>query len=318
MALGRDVAYATNYKAPGVVTPNANTDLASSFTYTSFLGIASATAPNASTTTYTYNSYARPTSSTSPHGAVTNYTYNDTPLAATETATTNGKWVKKYKDGLGRVVLVETGYGTTTVSKVATEYTPCSCSPLGRVYRVAQPYTGDNPTSWTTYAYDALGRTTCVSLPANSGSTTYVYEGNMVTVTDPAGRWKKYDTDVFGNVVKVTEPNPQGGANHETTYAYDMFNHLTTVTMPRGGVTQTRTFTYNTLGQLVSTVNPENGTTTLAYNTDGMVASKTDQKGRLQGTARVFPFLCKLVETRHTTKVCRGWRERCCPVLRII
>jgi RHS repeat-associated protein len=99
-----------------------------------------------------------------------------------------------------------------------------------------------------------------------------------VTVTDQAGRWKTYETDAFDNVTKVTEPNPQGGANHETTYAYDMLNRLTTVTMPRSGTTQTRQFAYNTLGQLQSTVNPENGTTTLAYNTDGSLFSKTDQK----------------------------------------
>jgi len=96
----------------------------------------------------------------------------------------------------------------------------------------------------------------------------------------PSSRWKKYETDAFGNVTKVIEPNPQGGADHETTYAYDMFNRLTTVTMPRSGTTQTRSFTYNTLGQLVTTVNPENGTTTLAYNTDGSLFSRTDQKGQ--------------------------------------
>jgi YD repeat-containing protein len=62
---------ATNYAAPGVVTPNSNTNLASSFTYTSFLGIATATAPNASTSSYTYDAYARPATTTSPHGAVT-------------------------------------------------------------------------------------------------------------------------------------------------------------------------------------------------------------------------------------------------------
>ncbi|MCE5309043.1 MAG: hypothetical protein LLG20_15495 [Acidobacteriales bacterium] len=48
----------------------------------------------------------------------------------------------------------------------------------------------------------------------------------------------------------------------------------------RTSTTQTQTFTHNTLGQLVTTTNPENGTTTLAYNTDGMIASKTDQKGQ--------------------------------------
>jgi RHS repeat-associated protein len=101
-----------------------------------------------------------------------------------------------------------------------------------------------------------------------------------VTVTDPGGRWKKYETDVFGNVIKAIEPNPQGGADHETTYAYDMLNRLTTVTMPRSGTTQTRTFTYNTAGQLQSTINPENSTTTLAYNTDGLLFSKTDQKAQ--------------------------------------
>jgi YD repeat-containing protein len=79
-----------------------------------------------------------------------------------------------------------------------------------------------------------------------------------------ANRWKKYETDAFGNVTNVIEPNPQGGANHETTYAYDMFNCLTTVTMPRGGTTQTRSFTSNTLGQLVATVNPEKGTDAFA------------------------------------------------------
>jgi YD repeat-containing protein len=36
----------------------------------------------------------------------------------------------------------------------------------------------------------------------------------------------------------------------------------------------------NTLGQLQSTANPENGTTTLAYNTEGALLSKTDQKAQ--------------------------------------
>ena len=127
--------------------------------------------------------------------------------------------------------------------------------------RVSQPYSGDNPTAWTTHSYDALGRTTCVSLPINSGTTTYVYTGNIVRVSDPKLHWREYETDVFGNVAKVTEKGPNGGANHETTYAYDMFNRLTDVTMPRSGTTQTRRFAYNTLGQLLTTANPENGTT---------------------------------------------------------
>ena len=40
--------------------------------------------------------------------------------------------------------------------------------------------------------YDALGRTTTITLPDGSVST-YSYSGNTTTVTDPAGKWKTYD-----------------------------------------------------------------------------------------------------------------------------
>jgi hypothetical protein len=54
-----------------------------------------------------------------------------------------------------------------------------------------------------------------------------------------------------------------------TTYAYDVLNHLISVSMPRGTVTQTRTFNYNIYGTgvtafLQSATNPENGM--VAYN----------------------------------------------------
>ncbi|MDO8941629.1 MAG: hypothetical protein Q7U75_00520, partial [Desulfobacterales bacterium] len=73
---------------------------------------------------------------------------------------------------------------------------------------------------WTTYEYDALGRTTRVVQPDNSGATTYAYTGNTVTVTDPGGKWKTMTVDGFGNLVTVVEPNPAGGANYTTSYAY--------------------------------------------------------------------------------------------------
>jgi len=36
--------------------------------------------------------------------------------------------------------------------------------------------------------------------------TTYGYAGRMTTVTDPKGKWKKYSTDEFGNLVQVECP----------------------------------------------------------------------------------------------------------------
>jgi len=70
-----------------------------------------------------------------------------------------------------------------------------------------------------------------VAQPGNTGTTTYVYEGDTVTVTNPAGKWKKYTTDALGNLVQVTEPDPALG-NVQTNYTYNARDQLTLVSMP--------------------------------------------------------------------------------------
>jgi RHS repeat-associated protein len=273
------LASGANYSAPGVVTPNSESHLAETLTYTSFHGLATDTGPNSASSSRSYDEHARPTSATSTQGATATYTYNNSEAWTKTTA--NGRWTKTYMDGLGRTIKVETGYDTTTVSIAETEYDSCACSPLGKVKRTSLPYAPGGTVYWTTYTYDCLGRTLSVAQPGNSGTTTYVYEGNMVTVTDPAGKWKKYTSDALGNLTQVTELDPGGGSNHETYYTYNLRGQLTGVSMPRGGTTQTRTFNYDlTTGRLSSAVNPENGTTSYAYNSDGTVASKTDAKNQ--------------------------------------
>jgi len=199
----------------------------------------------------------------------------------TRTVTANGRWVKTIYDGLGRTIKAETGYGTTTVSIVDTEYDSCACSPLGKLKRVSQPYAPGGTVYWTTYSYDGLGRTVSVALPNASGTTTYLYEGNTVKTTDPAGKWKKFTSDAVGNLVTVNEPNPAGGADYVTTYSYNVHNQLTQVSMPRPTGTQTRTFNYDlATGRLMSATNPENGTVNYGYNADGTTAWKTDAKNQ--------------------------------------
>ncbi|MFN7173089.1 MAG: RHS repeat domain-containing protein, partial [Fimbriimonadaceae bacterium] len=116
-------------------------------------------------------------------------------------------------------VKVESGDSGGTKSIVETQYAPCACSPLGKVWRVSNPYAPGGTPIWTTYSYDAMGRTTALVKPDGS-TTTYQYQGNVTTVTDAAGKWKKFTLNAFGNLVKVTEPNPAGGADFETFYAY--------------------------------------------------------------------------------------------------
>ncbi len=104
-------------------------------------------------------------------------------------------------------------------------------------------------------------------------------------MTDPAGKWKTYTSDAMGNLIHVTEPAPEGGT-HETSYAYNLLNQMTTVSMPRnttsqGLVIQTRSFNYDlTTARLTSATNPENSTVSYTYNTDGTLSQKTDAKNQ--------------------------------------
>ena len=265
-----------NNAAPGTVTTG---PLTSTFQYNNnFLGLTQDSEPNSAVTTLAYDAYARPSAVTSPQGASTAFSYSNSP--PTNTVTTNGRWVKTTYDGLGRTIKAETGYGTTTVSIVDTVYDSCACSPLGKVKQVSQPYAPGGTVYGTTYSYDGLGRTASVAHPNASGTTTYVYAGNTVRTTDPAGKWKKNISDAMGNLVMVIEPNPAGVFDYGTTYSYNVHNQLTQVSMPRPTGTQTRTFNYDlATGRLMSAANPENGTVSYTYNSDGTVATKTDAKG---------------------------------------
>jgi RHS repeat-associated protein len=81
---------------------------------------------------------------------------------------------------------------------------------------------------------------------------------------------------------RVVEPDPANPSTgrYVTTYAYDIWNNLKSVTMPRPTGTQTRTFTYSG-SYLTSATNPENGTVNYGYNSFGKIASKTDAKGQV-------------------------------------
>jgi len=282
----------TNYAAPTQLMTTGVTNLTTTLSWTSFLGLHTASDPNTDTGSINYDPVtARPTSTTSPYGAVTNYTYNDSASPPNMRATTNNHWVETVMDGFGRTTQTITGYtlgGTdTTVSTVDTQYAPCGCSPLGKMSKQSQPYGPTDMEMWTKYTYDASGRTLSVVLP--DGSTTmYQYQGNLVTATDPAGNWKSFTMDGLGNLVTVQEPDPTLGTV-TTSYVYDALSHLISVSMPRSvgnnPVTQTRTFNYtlgtNVTAFLQNTFNPESGTVNYAYNPGtNTLKSKTDFNGQ--------------------------------------
>ncbi len=283
-----------NYAVQSAITANGYT---TSMQWDSLLNITSETGPNNATATFGYDLVVRRTSSQGPDGDSQSSEYS---VPGRVNISRSGKrFTATYLDGLGRPIKVETGYNPTpstsvVESVVETEYAPCACTPMGKMKRVSQPRKPSDPAIWTTYDYDELGRVVTVTHPPNtgtagsSGTTTYLYYANTVKVTDPAGRWKKYTMDGFGNLTSVEESKP-GGGSYVSSYVYTPFNQLSTVTMTRDGfsghtpqsLTQTRTFTYSSDLQLPSTTFPETpGTTTYSTAGDGKPNWKKDYKGQ--------------------------------------
>ena len=163
-AVSVTAASGTNHSAPGTIQPNTgnagDSNLATALSYSPFLAVTTAVAPNSATATTTYDSIGRVTSTQAPShttdgsvaGATTTYSYAFGTTAGgtiangayTTTATTNTHWTTAVADGLGRTVTQTSGYGTTsptTVSTVDTVYGPCACSPGGKMVKTSQPYT---------------------------------------------------------------------------------------------------------------------------------------------------------------------------------
>ncbi len=199
----------TAYSLPSVVTPNSNSNLATSMTYSGSFTLSSVTGPNGDTQSIVSDAFNRPGTVTSADGAVTQYTYTYTTPGSpgtpnTQTAnissTTTGTTTTLPQcrtttfDGFGRPVRVTTGHDGVAVSYTDTKYGPCGCSPLGKVTAVSMPYAPGATVYWTTYTYDGSGRTLTEAKPDGSVTTTS-YAGNAVTTTDPASKWKTYYSD---------------------------------------------------------------------------------------------------------------------------
>jgi RHS repeat-associated protein len=282
----------TNYVVPTTMTTNG---LNSSMAWNSTLQLTSVSGQNGDTSSGSYNLDGTPSSATSPYGATSSWAYDY--FNRWRSITLNGRRIRQYLDGFGRVVKTDTlsandlYFGSETlVSSVDTEYAPCGCSPLGKMKRVSQPYAPGGTKYWTTYTYDELGRTISVQAADGASTTTYDYgdTAGYVKVTDAAGKWKKMYMDALGNLTKVEEPDPVNtGQLHTTTYTYDSLNRLRVVTMPRPNtafpgqtVTQTRTWTYDSSTQLLTSQTfPETGTTSFTYNTDRTLNYKIDANG---------------------------------------
>jgi RHS repeat-associated protein len=218
-------------------------------------------------------------------------------------------------DGFDRPVLsssAEDGLYYTSASY--TIFSKTVYDPLGRGKLVTNPYRAAAALTdgWNRSTEDLGGRLTEVakfigavaSPPPDSGtnsnwggSVSSVYESEVTTVTDQAGKKRRSVTDGLGRLVRVDEPGANGNLDvndvplQSTIYGYDTLDNLITVTqvsVTQG--TQTRTFVYDSLKRLTSATNPESGTTCYGtvssgecqadgYDANGNLIYKTDARG---------------------------------------
>ncbi len=238
-----------------------------------------------------YDTAGRATEIDYPDGGKTQFNYIDSNNRSTwifQTANTHTDEVDQV-DVFGRLSRKAVGDGQAQNPWYQTDYCYDSNGRLlfqpvryqGQGWSTTKQCSGNG----TTYSYDALDRITNINTP--DGNTTYQYNSRAVKVTDVNGVQKITQYDAFGQITAVCEvssTNYQGdvpqdcgldiaGTGYLTTYAYDLYNHKTTITQ---GVQQ-RIFQTDSLGRTIYTKEPERGESNYSYtyNSTGLQVVRT-------------------------------------------
>ena len=265
---------------------------------------------NTSGTAYSGTNYTnvlwRPYSTTDEASTTTNYFYSLTTAtppvefqteSKSATFNSNNSIIDKVttNDGIGNTVFSQTRQGpsTTNYDTVATCY-----DNFGRASLTTLPYsaviaastsTCPSTNAGTTYAYDALGRTSAMSDNyTGGGSTSYTYTQNdtLQTRTSPTVS-KQSETDALGRLKSVCEITsgttgwPSASCNQNTSatgyltsYAYDVLGNLTSVTQNNQASSghQARSYVYDMLSRLTSETNPETNNAAVTYAYDSLTS----------------------------------------------
>ena len=267
-----------HYAHPSLVTdgPESNgPTLTNSAVYdfnTSF--VKSHTNPNSLTTTFAPDAAMRLRTMTYPSLAVMETFFPGDPafggseglLYKTKLTYTDGTTQKvlvtnQWMDGIGHIIRAGSGAGDNPTSFDAVKVI---YDEMGRVRKQTNPYTTTssdgnisglpNP---TTYDYDALSRVVQVTSADTVNKTVTLYNGPIITETDPVGRKRESELDGLGRVIRVTEMDAAKNPTWHTTNTYDMNDNL--ISVNQGG--QARSYKYDSLSRLKFSRTPEEAAT---------------------------------------------------------
>jgi RHS repeat-associated protein len=124
----------------------------------------------------------------------------------------------------------------------------------------------------TRYTFSAAGQLLTESDRSGYTTTLGYTNGQLTTVTDPAGRQLTLTHDSSGRISGLTDP---GGRT--VSYSYDASANLQSVTDVGGGKTS---FTYDQNHLLLTATDPRGSVLTNVYDSSNRVVSQTDPLGR--------------------------------------
>ncbi|MCA1579373.1 MAG: DUF4214 domain-containing protein [Acidobacteria bacterium] len=268
-----------------------------------------ATDPNGRQSQTTYDPVSlRVASAIASTGAHTDHTYNDAAMSLTSTtylaASEGGALAEqrtKLLNGRGHVRQDQARGANGVWDLIDTLY-----DNMGNITQQTRPYRSGEAQQWSTFTYDALGRTTLVTTPDGSTTQTFYNEtsrpnaasnnpGETRRIRDPWGRERWGRSDVLGQLVEIVEPAADGDGSvavngMATTYTYNTLGKLSGITQGA----QTRSFKYDSVGRLVAQklaepsatlndagtyVGSGSWTDVFTYDSRSNVTSRTDARG---------------------------------------
>lgn len=169
------------------------------------------------------------------------------------------------------------------------------------------------------YTYDPQGRLSALTLPDTTtetythtadglvstatdarGTTAFSYDATtrrLTRVTEPDGRYVRYEYDTVGNRTMMAHALSAGSAEEITQYAYDALNRMVRVIDPSGGVT---TYTYDAVGNQTAIVRPNGATTAFTYDSRNRLTGEVHKDG---GGATLAGFTYTLDPVGNRTRV---------------
>ncbi|WP_158619471.1 polymorphic toxin type 17 domain-containing protein [Corallococcus sp. AB011P] len=144
----------------------------------------------------------------------------------------------------------------------------------GKVWRVSQPHTANEPPAYTYLDTDGLGRP--VKLTHLDGRfRTWNYSILQADSVDEGGRHTRVHYNGLGQVASTANVLP-GGVLHTTTFQYNALGGLARVWDPKGNLT---TLEYDSLGRQTALVDADQGRTSVRFNAFDEVVHRTDALG---------------------------------------